>query len=65
VCTGDISVRDAADLIDPTHWRLTNGTVLMATDDAGAHWRRWTPTVTMHGEDGVVLTLDFVSALTG
>jgi photosystem II stability/assembly factor-like uncharacterized protein len=53
------------DLIDPSHWRLTNGTVLMATDDAGAHWRRWTPTVTMRGEDGVVLTLDFVSALTG
>ena len=53
------------DIIDPTHWRLTNGTLLMSTDDAGAHWRRWTPRVPLHGADGVALTLDFLSPLAG
>lgn len=48
------------DLIDPTHWRATDGDVIMATDDAGAHWRRWTPSVSMHDQFGT-LTLDFIS----
>jgi hypothetical protein len=48
------------DLIDTRHWRATDGDVIMATDDAGAHWQRWTPSVTMHDEFGP-LTLDFMS----
>jgi photosystem II stability/assembly factor-like uncharacterized protein len=48
------------DLIDTTHWRATDGDVIMATDDAGAHWRRWTPSVSMHDQFGT-LTLDFIS----
>jgi photosystem II stability/assembly factor-like uncharacterized protein len=28
-----------ADLIDPVHWRLTDGSVLMSTGDGGAHWQ--------------------------
>ena len=31
------------DLIDPTHWRATDGDVIVSTDDAGARWNRWTP----------------------
>lgn len=55
------------DLIDPTHWRLTNGTQLMATDDAGAHWRTWTPTVAMQssGTYGVADQLDFLTPSDG
>lgn len=48
------------DLIDPTHWRATDGAVIMATDDAGIHWLRWTPAVRMHDQFGT-LTLDFIS----
>jgi photosystem II stability/assembly factor-like uncharacterized protein len=48
------------DLIDTTHWRATDGDVILATDDAGAHWRRWTPSVSMHDQFGT-LTLDFIS----
>ena len=32
----------SVDLIDTTHWRLTDGRVLMATDAEGAHWRTTT-----------------------
>lgn len=55
------------DLIDPTHWRLTNGTELMATDDAGAHWRTSTLTVAMNGPGtfGLADTLDFLTPLQG
>jgi photosystem II stability/assembly factor-like uncharacterized protein len=48
------------DLIDVSHWRATDGDVIMATDDAGAHWRRWAPSVSMHDQFGT-LTLDFIS----
>ena len=52
------------DLVDTTHWRATDGDVIMATDDAGAHWRRWTPAVSMHDEFGP-MTLDFISPAIG
>lgn len=54
------------DLIDPSHWRLTNGTEVMATDDAGAHWRTSTPAVPLisspYGEPD---NLDFLTPLEG
>lgn len=55
------------DLIDPTHWRLANGTEIMATDDAGDHWRTWTPEVPMKssGTYGEVDKLDFLNPLQG
>lgn len=57
----------SVDLIDPTHWRLTNGTELMATDDAGAHWRTWTPSVPLKssGTYGEVDSLDFLNPMLG
>ncbi len=55
----------SVDLIDPTHWRVTNGTVLMATDDGGAHWRSWPSPVSMKGALGAFDTLDFLSPLVG
>jgi photosystem II stability/assembly factor-like uncharacterized protein len=55
----------SVDLIDTAHWRLTNGSVLMSTDDAGAHWRSWAYPVSMKGTLGATLTLDFVSPLVG
>jgi photosystem II stability/assembly factor-like uncharacterized protein len=48
-------------LIDPTHWRLADGTVLMATDDAGNHWRTTTPNVSMTDPYGAVVELKFLS----
>jgi len=52
------------DLIDTTHWRATDGDVMMATDDAGTHWQRWTPSVRMHDQFGP-LTLGFISPAIG
>jgi photosystem II stability/assembly factor-like uncharacterized protein len=52
------------DLIDSRHWRSTDGDAIMATDDAGAHWSRWTPSVSMHDQFGP-LTLDFISSAVG
>ncbi len=49
------------DLIDPTHWRLADGTVLMATDDAGKHWRTTTPNVNMTDPYGEPVGLTFLS----
>jgi len=51
----------AVDLIDPTHWRATDGDVIISTDDAGAHWSRWTPPVSMRGQGALPLNLDFIS----
>ena len=48
------------DLIDPTHWRATDGDVIISTDDAGMHWKRWTPAIGMHDQYGT-LELDFIS----
>ncbi len=48
------------DLIDPAHWRATDGSVIISTDDAGAHWQRWTPDIAMHDQVGT-LNLDFIS----
>jgi photosystem II stability/assembly factor-like uncharacterized protein len=31
------------DLIDVRHWRLSDGTTMLATDDIGRHWRSWKP----------------------
>jgi len=55
----------SVDLIDPTHWRITNGTALLATDDARAHWRSWSSPVNMTGSFGGIDTLDFLSPLFG
>ncbi len=55
------------DLIDPTHWRLTNGTEVMSTNDAGAHWHTSTPTIPMKspGTYGAADSLDFLTPLNG
>jgi photosystem II stability/assembly factor-like uncharacterized protein len=52
------------DLIDPTHWRATDGDVIISTDDAGMHWQRWTPAVSMHDQYGT-LEFDFISPEVG
>jgi photosystem II stability/assembly factor-like uncharacterized protein len=49
------------DVIDPTHWRLADGTVFMATDDAGNHWRTTTPNVHMKDPYGALVELKFLS----
>ena len=55
------------DLIDPSHWVLTNGTVMMASDNAGTTWRTWTPSVAMKasGPYGQTVTLDFLTPQLG
>lgn len=53
------------DLVDPTHWRATDGTVFTATDDAGAHWRTSTPPVAMKSPDGIMFTPEFLTPLVG
>jgi hypothetical protein len=50
------------DLITPTHWLLSDGTRLMSTTDAGAHWRTWNPGQSLEGTDGILLTLHFLTA---
>jgi photosystem II stability/assembly factor-like uncharacterized protein len=55
----------AVDLIDPTHWRLADGTVLVATDDAGNHWRTTTPNVNMKDSYGALAELKFLSTDVG
>jgi photosystem II stability/assembly factor-like uncharacterized protein len=54
----------SVDLIDTTHWRATDGSVIMSTDDAGAHWGRWTPAISMHDQYGT-LELVFISPEVG
>ncbi len=49
------------DLIDPRHWCLSDGTALLATDDAGRHWRRWKAPVRMTDAVGAPLALNFLS----
>ncbi len=53
------------DLLDVRHWRLSDGTTLLATDDAGSHWRRWKPPVQMKDSVGTPLTLNFLSPSLG
>jgi len=53
------------DLIDTRHWRLSDGTTLLATDDAGGHWRRWKAPVRMTDAVGASLALDFLSPQLG
>jgi photosystem II stability/assembly factor-like uncharacterized protein len=53
------------DVIDPTHWIGTDGTVLVATDDGGSEWRRWKPAAAMKDAQGIPLTLDFLSPTLG
>ena len=62
---GDYPEQWSVDLIDPVDWILTDGKVLKATDDAGLHWRTWTPSVKMKDPLGTPLTLDFISPLEG
>ncbi len=53
------------DLIDARHWRLSDGSMLLATDDAGRHWRSQKATVKMKDAVGSPLTLDFLSPRLG
>jgi hypothetical protein len=53
------------DLIDPTHWIGTDGTVLVSSSDGGTHWRRWKPSVAMRDASGTPLTLEFLSPTLG
>jgi hypothetical protein len=53
------------DLLDPRHWRLNDGATLLATDDAGGHWRRWKASVKMTDSVGAPLALDFLSPRVG
>jgi len=53
------------DLIDPAHWVLSDGNLLMATDDAGARWQTWVSPVKMKGNDGETLSLDFLNPSIG
>jgi photosystem II stability/assembly factor-like uncharacterized protein len=53
------------DLVDSRHWRLTDGSVLLATDDGGLHWRRWKPAESMKDSIGTPLTLNFLTPRLG
>jgi hypothetical protein len=53
------------DVVDPTHFIGTDGTVLVATDDRGSRWNRWKPAVTLKDAQGTPLTLDFLSPILG
>jgi len=53
------------DLIDTEHWRLSNGTTLLATNDAGRNWRSWKSAATMKNSFGTSLVLNFLSPSLG
>ncbi|MFL5954363.1 MAG: WD40/YVTN/BNR-like repeat-containing protein [Gaiellaceae bacterium] len=53
------------DLVDTEHWRLTDGTILLGTNDGGRHWRSWRPARTMRDSIGAPLSLSFLSARVG
>ncbi len=53
------------DLLDVRHWRLSDGRVLLSTDDAGGHWHRWKAPVRMTDAVGAPLTLDFIAPRIG
>lgn len=55
----------SVDLIDTQHWRLTDGTVLLATDDGGRQWHTSKPAQRMTGSLGTPLTLHFLSPRLG
>ena len=57
--------RWVVDLIDPSHWRLSDGAVLMSTDDAGASWQNTPLSVAMRRMTSDTFTLNFVSPLVG
>ena len=48
-------------MIDVRHWILSDGIALLATGDAGRHWRRWTTPVRMKDSVGATLALHFLS----
>jgi photosystem II stability/assembly factor-like uncharacterized protein len=50
------------DLFTPTHWLLSDGSRLMGTTDAGAHWHTWNPKQELEGTDGTLLALHFLTA---
>jgi len=53
------------DLLDVRHWRLSDGRVLLSTDDTGGHWHRWNSPVRMTDAVGAPLRLHFLSARVG
>lgn len=55
----------SVDLIDPTHWRATNGRVLLASNDAGRRWRSKTLPEPVTGPAGTLPSLDFISPTFG
>jgi photosystem II stability/assembly factor-like uncharacterized protein len=53
------------DLIDTEHWRLSSGTTLLATNDAGRDWRSWRPAEAMKNSFGTSLVLNFLTPSLG
>jgi photosystem II stability/assembly factor-like uncharacterized protein len=53
------------DLIDIRHWRFSDGSALLATDDAGRDWSSRKESVRMRDTVGAPLALDFLSPRLG
>jgi photosystem II stability/assembly factor-like uncharacterized protein len=53
------------DLIDVQHWRLSDGTTLLSTGDAGRHWQSRRSSVQMKDIVGSPLALRFLSPCVG
>lgn len=55
------------DLIDPTHWRLLDGSDFVATDDGGVHWRTIYASTAAKGPipSATAYTLDFLTPSEG
>jgi photosystem II stability/assembly factor-like uncharacterized protein len=58
---GPADDRWSADLIDPLHWELTDGTTLLSSDDGGTTWQSATPSVGLEDHYGYPLTLNFLT----
>jgi photosystem II stability/assembly factor-like uncharacterized protein len=54
-----------ADLVEVQHWRFTDGTHLLSTDDGGRNWRAWRPAARMTDFVGSPLSLEFLSSAVG
>lgn len=54
-----------ADLVDPTHWRFTDGAILLTTNDGSGTWHTQTPNRPLIDQRGSPLTLNFLSESVG
>lgn len=55
----------SVDLIDPSHWRITDGKTITLSDNAGRSWQSLSPHIGLSDSGGFPLRLDFITSEQG